>query len=258
MKDVLNWFATQLPNSIAEKVQDTPIDDAFQWARLKTATRETVEVSTPAGPVALTIPESTLMYDRLHDHGTHEPGLSAELLEVLSEDSVFYDIGSQYGFFINFAQQVGVPDEQIHGFEADWFTFQVLADNHVNDRTSLTHCWVGADASGEQVTIDDYVTTHAPPTVVKIDVEGAEYGVLEGMSETLHDHRPRLYVETHPQFLPDFGRTDDDVIEVLRDAGYQLDMLDHRADNQGWTPVMDAVRPTHKAYLIRATTTKNN
>ena len=37
----------------------------------------------------------------------------------------------------------------------------------------------------------------APPDVVKIDVEGAELLVLEGMRRTLAAHRPALVVELH-------------------------------------------------------------
>lgn len=35
------------------------------------------------------------------------------------------------------------------------------------------------------------------PTVVKIDVEGAEVAALRGMTETLRTHRPVVIVEVH-------------------------------------------------------------
>ena len=40
------------------------------------------------------------------------------------------------------------------------------------------------------------------PTFIKVDVEGAEVFVVEGMEETLRTQRPVLMIEMHPQFQP--------------------------------------------------------
>jgi FkbM family methyltransferase len=40
------------------------------------------------------------------------------------------------------------------------------------------------------------------PSLVKIDVEGAEYGVLRGMASTLKEHGPSLMLEIHPEWQP--------------------------------------------------------
>ena len=47
--------------------------------------------------------------------------------------------------------------------------------------------------------IDELVSSGElpPPTVVKIDVEGAELAVLEGMRETIGAHRPAIICELH-------------------------------------------------------------
>lgn len=37
----------------------------------------------------------------------------------------------------------------------------------------------------------------APPDFVKIDVEGFEYNVLEGMRNTILLHRPTMFIEIH-------------------------------------------------------------
>src|SRR5262249_35462499 len=49
------------------------------------------------------------------------------------------------------------------------------------------------------VSLDGWIESgrDAPPDVVKIDVEGAELGVLRGMERTLRELSPTLFVELH-------------------------------------------------------------
>jgi hypothetical protein len=70
------------------------------------------------------------------------------------------------------------------------------------------------------LTLDWMLEYFAPPTFVKIDVEGAEQLVLEGASRLLSEIRPIIYVEV--------GKTQASGVSVrLRSLGYQLyDPLD--------------------------------
>lgn len=52
------------------------------------------------------------------------------------------------------------------------------------------------------VTLDTLLNTFAPPTFVKLDVEGAELMALSGGTELLSTIRPLLYVETGPNPTP--------------------------------------------------------
>src|SRR6185503_12400127 len=58
----------------------------------------------------------------------------------------------------------------------------------------------------EVVAIDDLVASGRvrPPDLVKIDVEGAEIDVLEGMCKTIEQNRPAIVCELHetaPRFV---------------------------------------------------------
>jgi FkbM family methyltransferase len=77
------------------------------------------------------------------------------------------------------------------------------------------------DASGTPtVTVDGICRTlELKPTFVKIDVEGAEAFVLEGMDETLDTHAPLVMLEIHPRWQP---------------AGYSVDWLIDRMKRHGY------------------------
>jgi FkbM family methyltransferase len=61
-----------------------------------------------------------------------------------------------------------------------------------------------------------------PVAVVKIDIEGAELGVLESAVDALIVDRPRITVEVHPVELAALGRDPQEVYDVLAFAGYRV------------------------------------
>lgn len=68
------------------------------------------------------------------------------------------------------------------------------------------------------------------PTVMKIDVEGAEAQVLRGAAELLSsEEKPRLlFIEVHPEFLGSFGDSAEDLEHMLIATGYRLLASDRR------------------------------
>ncbi|MDY6836576.1 MAG: FkbM family methyltransferase [Thermodesulfobacteriota bacterium] len=67
--------------------------------------------------------------------------------------------------------------------------------------------------------------------LVKIDVEGAEMNVLEGMKKSLQKFHPALLVEVHPNYLGSFNRASEDLMEFLDDMGYRITPVDRPALN---------------------------
>ena len=64
------------------------------------------------------------------------------------------------------------------------------------------------------------------PTVLKIDIEGAEILALRGARKLLSGlfgPKPRVvFLEVHPKFLHAFNAVVEDVHELMRDFGYSL------------------------------------
>lgn len=72
------------------------------------------------------------------------------------------------------------------------------------------------------------------PTVIKFDIEGAEILALRGASKLLTSkQRPRaLFIEIHDTFLPGYGSSTDEVLELLNDYGYTVRTYSAQRDAQ--------------------------
>jgi FkbM family methyltransferase len=60
------------------------------------------------------------------------------------------------------------------------------------------------------------------PDFVKIDVEGLEFAVLEGMAETVRQTKPAIFVEIHGRGLEAKGANGRRVVEWLHGHGYNI------------------------------------
>jgi len=90
---------------------------------------------------------------------------------------------------------------------------------------------VSADGEGTRtVRLDDLVRTLSlRPTLLKIDVEGAEWFVLEGAEQMLAQAKPDVMLEVHPTWQP-AGVTPADVHARLERLGYTRHDIDATGD----------------------------
>jgi hypothetical protein len=73
-----------------------------------------------------------------------------------------------------------------------------------------------------------------PPTVIKLDIEGAEILALRGARQLLTEPgKPRaLFIEIHDTFLPGFGSSADEVDALLNEFGYTNAIYRERRGSQ--------------------------
>ena len=73
-------------------------------------------------------------------------------------------------------------------------------------------------------TLDAYRMAHAlpAPNFIKIDVEGAEGMVLEGMTRTIAECRPQLFIEVHDMAKGDPMAAAQQLFESLRNMDYSM------------------------------------
>ncbi len=80
---------------------------------------------------------------------------------------------------------------------------------------------------------------------IKIDVEGAELGVLEGGREVIEKFTPALLVEIEARHTARFGRAPEEIAAWLAGRGYSMHTWRH-----GWHPAAE-VTPQVRNYLFR-------
>lgn len=168
---------------------------------------------------------------------------------------VVWDVGANMGLLsFASAHRVG-PGGAVISFEPDWWSYGLLHRSRrlnpelaprmqclplaVADQASLltliipkhgraaTHLEIAGGAGNEitggtsetllvpTVTLDWVAQSQRPPTVIKIDVDGAEHRVLLGAREILRRHRPRILIEV-------YERNADAVGALLHEHGYKL------------------------------------
>ena len=158
--------------------------------------------------------------------GTYEPARLRTLANAVTPGTVVYDVGANVGIYSLLASlQVG-PSGMVYAFEPLERNLKYLR-GHVT-LNNLKNCIImetavsnsegtrpfsaaGWDPSmgrlspdGEilaaSTTLDNCIYGERrlrPPDVIKVDVEGAEFEVLEGASKALAEFHPTIFLEIH-------------------------------------------------------------
>jgi FkbM family methyltransferase len=202
-----------------------------------------------------------------------------ELLgERLGDGDVFYDVGANVGFFSLLASRFVGPRGKVIAFEpvpanaaelvenADMngsgnievLTIavgcgarrgQLLLGRHPGgatlDAAAVPHDLVGA-TDVEIDSIDHLIATGScpPPDMVKIDVEGTETEVLDGMTETLRRHRPLLVIEVDAPRAVEAEQRADELERRLAEAGYGTHRLEEGYPGIDWAVIHLMAEPT--------------
>jgi len=94
------------------------------------------------------------------------------------------------------------------------------------------------------ITLDDYCSVNKlVPDLIKIDVEGAEYLILNGARNTLAKSSPEIFLSVHPKQLARQGLTMDVLKEFVHSFGYQWYSADGKLLGDGL--------PTFGEYILR-------
>lgn len=181
-------------------------------------------------------------------YGVLESSVQEALVRHLAPGGVLYDVGANVGFFTLLGARLVGPEGHVYAFEPVPDNAHAIRDHaRLNGAENVTVLEQAAAASAgraglqivddrswsklqgygehpgtervvevELVRIDELVQSGRlrPPTVVKIDVEGAELAVLGGLLETIDAHRPVIVCEVHGTHGP--------FAAAMREHGYRV------------------------------------
>jgi FkbM family methyltransferase len=168
-------------------------------------------------------------YSQWFWQGTYETATCEFLRDAVAPDAICYDIGANIGYHALIMAKSASAGE-VYAFEPIPAVCEILAKNAAINglknvkvveravgsqpgRLVLTRSVLIDQASRREgtaagsyeetlecqsVSLDLFVSEgHAPPTFLKIDVEGAEGDVLAGAENVLHRYRPQILCELH-------------------------------------------------------------
>jgi FkbM family methyltransferase len=217
--------------------------------------------------------------------GTYEPPIQRALARCLKPGDVFYDIGANVGFFSILAATLTGSGGAVYAFEPVPDNVASIHRNvRLNGLTNVkVHAVAVAATSGREelvlarnrggaslasagvhvpdpaatmpvrtVAIDEFIQrpNTAPPTLVKIDVEGAELGVLQGMQRTMRAHRPVVLYEVDDADEMTMHRRWTQLDEFVAANGYRIERLQHAYPAGGW-PVGHTLAAPSEINLTR-------
>ncbi len=173
-------------------------------------------------------------------YGCYEPLLIDKAIEIIKPGDVIFDIGCAEGYFSLFAAQLNRDSSRIYGFDNDENRSRIFRKNNrtlLGNQAELISLYVSDNMENEgTITVDYFIENRNIPAVslIKIDVEGAEFAVIKGMLRCLKNYRPHLLIEMHPKFVKNFMKNAADLCESLKYINYKLELCsNHRGEYRG-------------------------
>lgn len=197
-------------------------------------------------------------------YGQYENNETKLVRKLCRNESVFFDIGANVGYYSLIAAKTN-PNNRIYAFEPVSRTYERAAANiklnqlnnvflHkkiISNHSGVASINVGNEnnwgmsslvqhdqLSGnseqvESITLDNFVKEQKINRLdlVKIDVEGFEMNVLEGMNDTLNLFKPIILIEILDHNLEANGHKPSDIYNFLWEKGYHsYKILDNKLE----------------------------
>lgn len=236
--------------SIVQRVLETvPLHGKGRLAELLLEGKETELTCHPLRGLAIHLnPKQRI--ERLMWAGAYEPGLIRMLKSFLKPGMYFLDLGANIGYFSALASALVGREGRVFAFEPSPVCCPRLSQNLCGFEQARIYKYAASDTNGRRafylhsredgwgslladhdltervhvdtIRLDDWAQGAGIQRLdfVKIDIEGSEYAALLGARTLLRSFRPIVVAELNGVCLARNRHTPDDVLRLLREAGY--------------------------------------
>jgi FkbM family methyltransferase len=200
-----------------------------------------------------------IMFREVFVDGIYQDDVLVALANLLKPGDIFWDIGANYGLMSVYVDRHFDGRVDTVAFEPSPEVLPVLRTNIERNRcsnvavepiciadhegtvaffTSKDHSWNAtmieqfAESKNETIrievpcsTIDECVQRLAPPSVIKLDVEGAEHLVMAGGRRFLGGSGASIVAEYNVESIRDSGLSPEEYLQVFRDLDYKIYLL---------------------------------
>lgn len=212
-----------------------------------------------------------VVYPQNHEYirGSSERPVQNALATRLHSGDVFYDVGANVGFFSIIAARLVGSEGCVYSFEPveenirsirenakankleNMRSFEVAVGRMSGNEDLLLTEWNGGASLSTSVVkpavpvstrnvrvvaLDDFIQAQdlRAPTLVKIDVEGSELDVVQGMSRTIVTSRPILLYEIDDGNKNAFSRRWQELDQLVAGFGYRILHLEESYPTLRW------------------------
>ncbi|MDJ0582397.1 FkbM family methyltransferase [Crocosphaera sp.] len=159
-----------------------------------------------------------------------EPPVQLVLRDLCRPGDVVFDVGANFGGLTTVMSRMVGPKGVVCSFEASprivdkcqrnivlsgcsnvqlfhaavyyrsYSTVPIYLGSHLNDSIYAEQSTGTQGYEISTIALDDFVNhTQLVPNLVKMDIEGAEFDAIKGMSKTIESAKPHLILETQPE-----------------------------------------------------------
>jgi len=182
---------------------------------------------------------------------TERPVLT-KFLEIVDRNDTVWDIGAHVGVYALLGAAKGAESIAIEAYKPTAERGQRYASlNDLDVDYRILALGDGSTNSIRRGGLSDPIPTVTgdnlveqginPPTVIKMDIEGAEYAALTGLEDTLERHVKVIIIELHLDLLEERGVSQTDIESLLEGHGFAVETLADR-ELENYQPFLIATK----------------
>ncbi|TDG35287.1 FkbM family methyltransferase [Pedobacter changchengzhani] len=182
--------------------------------------------------------------------GDYEPELKKVFKSIIKKGDQILDVGANIGFHTLYFAQLTGENGSVKSFEPVPQNFKALNNNiGLNSFLNITTYNIALSNQKEQIIIDvdakstnpgafnlfeqgrqtpincfvgDEIIGGKKVDFIKVDVEGYESFVIEGLMQTINKNKPKIIFEYDKHYHEKTGRSEDYILLMLAKSGYRF------------------------------------